>query len=72
MLERAEPHYRQRRQSADEGPGCEAAVEDMSGEDGVGVALVFGVGGVGEKLRHPGVMEREEVVLVFGGGVSGV
>lgn len=72
MFERAEKHYRQRRQSADEGPGCEAAVEDVCGEDGVGVALVFGVGGVGEELRHPGVVEGEEVVLVLGGGVSGV
>lgn len=38
----------------------------MCGEDGVGVALVFGVGGVGEELRHSGVVEGEDVVLLIG------
>jgi hypothetical protein len=44
----------------------------MPGENGVGIPLVLGVGGVGQELKHPGVMEGEEVVLVFGGSMSGV
>ena len=37
---------------ADDGAGLETAVEDVRGQDGGGVGLVFGVGGVGPELRH--------------------
>ncbi|KFY21845.1 hypothetical protein V493_07066 [Pseudogymnoascus sp. VKM F-4281 (FW-2241)] len=47
------------------------AAEDVAGEDGVGVALVFGVRGVGEELRHGGVVESEGAVLVVGRRVEG-
>lgn len=72
MFERAEHHDWQRCQGADEGTGCETAKEYVPGQDRIWVPLVFGVGGVGEELRHPGVMEGEEVVLVFRGGMSRV
>ncbi len=39
-------------EGAEDGAGLEAAVEDVRGEDGVGVGLVFGVGGVGPEGGH--------------------
>lgn len=32
----------------------------------MGVALVFGVVGVGKESRHCGVMERWQILLMFG------
>lgn len=40
--------------SSEEGSELETAVEDVGCQDGVGVGLVFGVGGVGEVARHLG------------------
>ena len=41
---------------AEEKPDCsarlEASEEDVCGEDRVGEGLVFGVGGMGEEVRH--------------------